>query len=255
MKKPWLLFGLLLLLLAACNQAPVSKATLEPQVIGGVPADPNEYPFMVDLGCGGILIRMQWVLTAGHCVAPGSSGYTITAGQYRRSVQDAGEQVGRAANTFRHPDYRAEGIAYFNDVALIKLEQPFRRTSSVQTIGLGARPPAGTQVRAIGWGVSESGSSSDVLREVDVTLQTNNVCSRAYPRIFNRTMLCAGEKEGGKDTCGGDSGGPIFYQKDGRSYFIGNTSWGDGCAQPERYGVYTFARAFLPWINETISNN
>jgi secreted trypsin-like serine protease len=254
MKHFWLLLGSLLFL-AACNQTPVPE-TLSPQVIGGVPASPNEYPFMIDLGCGGILIRTQWVLTAAHCVTPGASGYTVTAGQYRRSVQDAGEQVGVVAKTIVHPDYRSEGIAFINDVALIKLVRPFRRTSSVQTISLGSRPTAGTQVRAIGWGaISESGPGSDVLLEVDVTLQPNNVCSRAYPGLFNRTMLCAGEEEGGKDTCYGDSGGPLFYQRDGRYYYIGNTSWGEGCARPELYGVYTFARAFLPWINETILNN
>jgi secreted trypsin-like serine protease len=52
-------------------------------------------------------------------------------------------------------------------------------------------------------------------------------------------MVCAGYPEGGVDTCQGDSGGPLFgHAADGSRRVVGVTSWGDGCAQPGRPGVY-----------------
>ena len=47
------------------------------KIVGGRPADPREWPWMVavlrdgtDRFCGGVLITDQHVLTAAHCVFP-----------------------------------------------------------------------------------------------------------------------------------------------------------------------------------------
>ena len=52
-------------------------------------------------------------------------------------------------------------------------------------------------------------------------------------------MLCAGYPQGGTDTCQGDSGGPLLARAlDGSLRLVGATSFGDGCAQPGKPGVY-----------------
>lgn len=61
--------------------------------------------------------------------------------------------------------------------------------------------------------------------------------------------ICAGSE--GKDSCEGDSGGPLMYQENGKRWVvIGIVSWGKFCG--EYPGVYTNVKYFLPWIDKRI---
>lgn len=63
---------------------------------------------------------------------------------------------------------------------------------------------------------------------------TNQECEHMYkkagfveeiPDIF----ICAGITKGGRDSCEGDSGGPLtMVDNDGRAYLVGIISWGIG---------------------------
>jgi len=69
------------------------------------------------------------------------------------------------------------------------------------------------------------------------------------------TMICAGYAEGGKDTCLGDSGGPLQCPApDGRWKLIGLISFGDGCAERKKPGVYTRVEHFIDWIKERVDD-
>lgn len=50
----------------------------------------------------------------------------------------------------------------------------------------------------------------------------------------------------------GDSGGPLVCQGEGRWYLMGITSWGAGCGEKSKPGVYTKVRSVLPWIYSTM---
>lgn len=63
-------------------------------------------------------------------------------------------------------------------------------------------------------------------------------------------MLCAGWKEGIKDSCQGDSGGPLVCLENDKALLFGVTSWGVGCGLPDSPGVYVRIMSYLPWLNK-----
>ena len=69
--------------------------------------------------------------------------------------------------------------------------------------------------------------------------------------MLTSTLITAGLQQGGKDACQGDSGGPLVTKATGvdAGYsLIGVVSWGNGCASPNFYGVYTEVSYYLSWI-------
>jgi len=96
------------------------------------------------------------------------------------------------------------------------------------------------------------------MQEVDLPIINNTMCESMYrdagyvehiPEIF----ICAGYAVGGKDSCEGDSGGPMVVQReDGRFMLSGVISWGIGCAEKNQPGVYTRISEFKDWINQIL---
>lgn len=64
-------------------------------------------------------------------------------------------------------------------------------------------------------------------------------------------LIILGYIDGGKDTCQGDSGSSIFIDDSTKSTYvaIGIVSYGEGCAKPNKPGIYTKISSYLPWIN------
>ena len=107
----------------------------------------------------------------------------------------------------------------------------------------------------VGWGgLEEGGGVTEVLRKSRVVTVTNRECGAVMgPGRISENMICAGAE--GTDTCQGDSGGPLTTlttpAHSGYSV-IGITSWGDGCARPGTYGVYTRLGRYLGWIQQQL---
>lgn len=78
------------------------------------------------------------------------------------------------------------------------------------------------------------GPLPDVIQHVDVPIITNNECEKMYKNAgyieeIPDMFICAGISKGGRDSCEGDSGGPLtMVDHDGRSYLVGIISWGIG---------------------------
>ena len=95
------------------------------------------------------------------------------------------------------------------------------------------------------------------LREAEVLTISHKVCSTQLHYFhfeIEKTMICAGHAVEKKDTCGGDSGGPLqCLRPDGRWTLVGLTSWGGSpCANPWKPGVYTKVAAYVGWIKKYV---
>lgn len=99
--------------------------------------------------------------------------------------------------------------------------------------------------------------SSKILRHAVLQIQSNPLCTNKTTISYNATItFFAGDGKGKSDTCQGDSGGPFVREiRKGRQMrwlVIGIVSWGEGCAQRDKYVYYTREYPFLDWINRTI---
>ncbi|NXE51749.1 PRS56 protease, partial [Casuarius casuarius] len=96
------------------------------------------------------------------------------------------------------------------------------------------------------------GPSAEVVMEAQVPLLSQETCRGALGKdLLTSAMFCAGYLSGGIDSCQGDSGGPLACQDPSSHRFVlyGITSWGDGCGERGKPGVYTRVTAFADWLS------
>ena len=158
---------------------------------------------------------------------------------------------------------RYEHTIYNNDIALLRLASPltgFNETMIPVCLPTSSSNfPAGTNCSVTGWGrTQQSGFVSNQLRVAHVPIIDHAICKKQYLEstgdIVTDRMICAGFQEGKIDSCKGDSGGPLVCQQQGRYVLAGAVSWGVGCAQRGKPGVYTDIKDFIQWINGVISS-
>jgi len=97
------------------------------------------------------------------------------------------------------------------------------------------------------------------LQEVLVPLISPETCGQRdwWPNIYNpATMICAGHGEGGKNSCEGDSGGPLScHAPDGRWKLAGIVSWGHKwCSLAKKPGIYTRVEHYVDWIKKHVDD-
>jgi len=254
----------------------INEPTISSRVLGGGAAAPGEWPSVVALVrannfplenrlfCGGTIVAERWIMTAAHCLfnafdiqlAPTSLRVVSGITDLRNELPDEEHIV---TNIIVHPDYQhaTDRIIPF-DIALLELATSLDQPA-VELFAEDTERYTGSLGFIAGWGAVQFVPPNNfvfptTLQDAVVPLISNAVCNdpQSYNGAISANQVCAGYAEGGIDSCSGDSGGPLFIVENGQQIQVGITGFGDGCASPLFYGIYTNVSHFIPWLSNYI---
>ncbi|KAJ1926649.1 Testisin [Tieghemiomyces parasiticus] len=273
MLHPTLLLSAVLCVLAV-TAAPPPK--LNPHVLGGTDAKIGDVPMFAalyrteygTLSCGGSILSKNIILTAAHCVVKPPS--TRLAGPKQYVVRNPSElkySVGNlqtnkpnlrtVTKIIVHDQFNLTGELK-NDIALLQVEDvPLSDTIKTIKIYMGSLSE-GDLLSAAGMGITDpkNDAPNTELDIVTLPIESKATCNAVVPdyQDSNGSQVCAGGVAG-KDTCSGDSGGPLYkiFGKDHAQ--VGLTSFGGGpkedspiCGAAKGVGIYTHVASYIDWI-------
>ncbi|CAG7722892.1 unnamed protein product [Allacma fusca] len=269
------------------------NTTVGNRIIGGTVPPHGSQPWLARIGysdergdigfyCGGSLISRRYVLTAAHCVVGEDSNQlaAVRLGEYdTESNPDCSPETGKCSyikdadieKVIAHPNY-SPNIKQ-NDIALIRLSEdvpihsafikpvclPGQKDLKPEFDRIGTDEDAKTDYGIVaGWGSLKWNviKQTALVRYVYLPVVTNAQCQNIYDGRTNisSSQMCAGG-EAGKDSCDGDSGGPLIKFLDNLNlYFqIGIVSYGPTrCGSGGLPGIYTRITEYMDWILNTM---
>ncbi|XP_072261307.1 transmembrane protease serine 9 [Pyxicephalus adspersus] len=235
------------------------------RIVGGSDAAKGEFPWQVSLRennehfCGATIISGKWLVSAAHCFNDFQDPAVWVAyiGSTSLSGSDGSTVKAYIKNIVKHPSYDPDTADY--DVAVLELDSELRFNKYTQPICLPAAThvfPMGKKCVITGWGYLKEDNlvKPEVLQKATVALMDQTLCNSLYSNVVTDRMVCAGYLEGKIDSCQGDSGGPLVCEEPSGKFFLaGIVSWGVGCAEARRPGVYVRVSKVRNWIQEVIS--
>ncbi|XP_059486148.1 cationic trypsin-3-like isoform X2 [Neocloeon triangulifer] len=229
------------------------------KIIGGRPSERGHWPWQVAVlnkhkhaFCGGTLIARNWVLTAAHCVR---KTLFVRIGDHKL-IKSSGDVEVKVVESLVHPKYDVDTVD--NDIALLRLRDT-GGTSAQQVACLPSanqRPPKDRLCTIIGWGKKRPTDfeGTKILHQTEVFVMPEGRCRQVYENYhITENMFCAGHPSQVRDSCAGDSGGPLLCQVGDRWTVFGVTSFGEGCGRRGKFGVYSMVPNYVHWIQQTIS--
>jgi endonuclease G len=163
----------------------------------------------------------------------------------------------------RHPDYHKK--QKHNDLLVLVLEK--KATAPARALASSAMIDGATDARAVGFGnVDAMGSFGyGIKRQVDLPIASPSCSGSVGGEEDSMAYGCdpmleivAGKPLLAKDSCNGDSGGPLYIQGDGGAWFLAAatsratdsamSACGDG-------GIYVRVEKYREWISDSSGVN
>ncbi|XP_049283469.1 CLIP domain-containing serine protease 14D-like isoform X4 [Anopheles funestus] len=253
------------------------------RIVGGQVAKIDEFPWTAliefkrydgsfGFHCGGTLINERYVVTAAHCVMPINGMWKVhrvRLGEWDlATATDCQEDICTDTpidldieDIVVHKKYGSCDNSNANDIALIRFTRPVQYSKTIRPIclplseSLRNRDHVGHTAHAAGWGKTEARTTSEKKMIVELNIMSLQECQsifQSYSVLLKTIHMCAGGVRG-KDTCNGDSGGPLMRQHAGSWYLIGVVSFGpSNCGTAGVPGVYTNVAEYIDWIKDNI---
>ncbi|XP_067824295.1 transmembrane protease serine 9 isoform X2 [Heptranchias perlo] len=236
------------------------------RIVGGVTAAREEWPWQVSLhisdighNCGATVVASTWLISAAHCFAhfQDPMSWEANLGTIYRNVKNSTIVKRKFKRIIVHPSF--DPITFDYDVALLEMTSPVTFSRTIQPVCLPSHTHifhTGRNCTITGWGaLSEHIDSFPIiLQEATVQIFNQSECAKLYRDPVTPRMICAGFITGKVDACQGDSGGPMVCEESpGKWFLAGIVSWGEGCARPNKPGVYTRVTEIQDWALHTMS--
>lgn len=267
------------------------------RIYGGEKAELDEYPWMALLEyekanrqhgfyCGGVLISKRYVLTASHCIKGKDLPKSWKLVSVRLGEYDLDSDKDCVSNGFGkeictdtpidvpveeqipHEMYNPYDPNQYHDIALLRLSRDVKFTNYIRPICLPLADNeknqnyTGQKLTVAGWGKTETRSESNIILKLQVPVKSHSECNSKYQEArvdLSSDQLCAGGEKG-KDSCRGDSGGPLMtistdLEGESNWFAAGVVSFGPSPCGTEGWpGVYTRVANYIPWILSKIKN-
>jgi len=239
--------------------------------------------------CGGAVINTKYILTAAHCHSTERPLRQVIVGEHTLAEDpdcvNGGNFCLPKPQTFRidkvtqHQNWEFKLFQEGYDIALVRIRGEIKlfgvgddgMDSFVSPVCLpwnsndpGHDVTTGDKTTVTGWGrmtnnatvssenYKQFNAASRTLQKVELPIVEMDVCSEFYESFDYTFQMCAGSEKG-KDSCGGDSGGPMVVRKPSGSWYqAGIVSFGPKRCGIGRPGVYTKVSKYLDWIRNSL---
>lgn len=231
------------------------------RIVGGAYINITLVPYMLSLIfkrqhiCGAGIVNENWAVTTAHCLEQFTDQLQDLAIRSGSSYIDSGGAIHNISNFSIHENYDPTTNDY--DLAVLKVNPPFVYNKQTQPLTICTNNSTINDYGLVaGWGyfLNFDPILSRRLQYVYLPKISRKKCQQDYNNqyLVTGTQVCYGFRDGGKDSCKGDSGGPMINEN---GCLIALTSWGDGCAKPNSPGVYTDVILLGEWIKKKVANN
>lgn len=201
--------------------------------------------------CTGIIISKIHILSAAHCFDENQEGKIQIAEVHFTTdskEDDSLHKVNYALKIRSHEEYQVKQQSHF-DMAVAKINQEIPEGyEPVSILPAAVELAAGDTVISLGYGLKNDAPKLDATGLNKVT---------GVPVKEDQGTRIILDQSAGKGICSGDSGGPTFYNYQGKNYLVGINESVMGVAPQEKptcrsQGVIVKAQTFKPWILKAI---